>query len=173
MAAPQQKEVAPVPDEKADGAEAVRAAAKGRQLSTEAENAAVEWFLSDEAPMTKVIEINVGPEDKKHWIPWEIRPVDLDVLRRIRQRSQDNRDARRGGTGIDEIQANLQICVAGTVKPDLREMAAKRQVAAPEEALRLRFVQKPGLLGQIAGEILSISGYDDSDLRDPQSVPNS
>lgn len=155
------------PAEKPDGAEAVRAAAAGKRITPEAENAAVEWFLSDEEPLEKIIEFNVGTENEQHWVPWTVQPVDLEVLRRIRKNSGGRR-----GEGLDEVEANLKIVVAGTVNPDLREMAKARGVPAPEEALRLRFASKPGLLGQIAGEILSLSGYDAEDLRDPTAVGN-
>lgn len=36
---------------------------------------------------------------------------------------------------------------------------------SPEMAVKTRFDHKPGLLAQIAGEVLSMSGYDDDDLR--------
>jgi hypothetical protein len=158
----------PETTEKPDGAEAVRAAAKNGKLSPEQENAAVEWFLSDSEPIEKVIEFNVGTENEPRWIPWTVQPVDLEVLRRIRKNSQTT----RRGEGMDEVEANLKIVVAGTLNPDLRDMARQRGVPAPEEALRLRFASKPGLLGQIAGEILSLSGYDAEDMRDPTTVGN-
>ena len=174
MEAKTQRTPAPDNDTPPDGPDAVRAAASGRKLTTETENAAVEWFLDDQEPLERTFEINVGTEDEKKWIPWTIRPVDLDVLRRIRQASSGNRAARRAGAGgVDEVQVNVQIVVYGTVTPNLKEMAKRRGVAAPEEALRMRFALKPGLLGQIAGEILSLSGYDDEDLRDPTTVGNS
>ena len=147
------------------GRQAVHEAAKGK-VDRATADAATEWFLTDEEPLERTIEINVGTEDDKNWIPWTIRPVDLEVLRRIRRNSMSQ--SRRNVEGaIDEIQANLGIVVAGTVKPDLKEMAEKRGVPAADEVLRLRFIQKPGLLGQLASEILSLSGYDDADLRDP------
>lgn len=154
---------------KPNGAEAVRKVAAGSRVSPTEENAAVEWFLSDEDPIEKAIEFNVGTEDKPKWIPWTVQPVDMEVLRRIRKSAQNTR---RGAEGLDEVDANLKIVVAGTVNPDLKEMARQRGVPAPEEALRLRFASKPGLLGQIAGEILSLSGYDAEDMRDPTTVGN-
>lgn len=152
------------------GGEAVRAAARGK-VNPETADAATEWFLSDEEPLHKTVEINVGSEDEERWIPWVVRPIDLEVLRRIRRQSANT--SRRGGPeGVDEIQANLQIVVAGTVSPDLKALAKQRGVPAPEELLRLRFVQKPGLLGNLASEILTLSGYDDASLRDPTVVGN-
>lgn len=167
-------EAATKQEEQADeGREAVRTAAAGKKVSPEASNAAVDWFLSDDEPLTKTIEFNVGDEQHERWIPWEIKPVDIDVLKRIRKSSNDLRAERRGEGGFDEMKANLKIVVAGTVKPDLREMAQARSVPAPEEALRLKFAQKPGLLNQISQSILALSGYDDADLREAgQAVGN-
>lgn len=155
------------PDPESDGRAAVRAAAAGK-VSEKSENAAVEWFLGEDDPLTQTIEINVGTEDKQNWIPWEIKPVDLDVLRRIRK----SNTGRRGNEEIDELRANIQITVAGTISPPLGEMAKQRGVAAPEEVVRLRFAQKPGLVTQISQKVLALSGYDDADLRDPGAVGN-
>ena len=159
------------------GKEAVRAAAAGAKLTPEDQDAALEWFLStdpEEDDEVTTIEINVGTADKPRFIPWTIRSIDLDVLRRIRRQAMSgNRAARRaGGQEVDEIAANLRIILEGTVKPDIAAAARELGIADPATALRLRFKRKPGLLGQIAAEIMSLSGYDEEDVREAQAAGN-
>jgi hypothetical protein len=158
------------------GGELIQAAGKNEKLS-EAEIAdATEWLLSsDPEDFTHEIEINVGTPKKAKWINWEIKPVDLDTLRRIRKAATEGstRAQRRAATGdLDEVEANLRIVVEGTVTPNLREAANQARLVDPADILRRRFGHKPGLLGQIAGEIMSISGYDDEDVREVDAAGN-
>lgn len=152
-------------DEARTGPQIIEAAAAGRQLDGAEQNVALEWFLSDDPDdqddLTRTIEINVGKSDGEKWIPWTIRAVDLDTLRRIRKATI----TRRGGD-LDEVQANLKIVVSGTVAPDLTEAAHAMHITTAEKALQRRFRHKPGLLGQISGEIMALSGYDDEDVRE-------
>lgn len=155
------------------GPEIIEAAATGRKLDGLEQNVALEWFLSDDPQdqedLTRTIEINVGKSDEEQWIPWTIRAVDLDTLRRIRKATM----ARRGLGEFDEVQANLKIVVSGTVEPDLLAAAHQMHIATAEKALQRRFRHKPGLLGQISGEIMALSGYDDEDVREVQAAKNS
>jgi hypothetical protein len=142
------------------------------RLTPEERADALAWFLSDtdDTDLTHTFEINVGGLENKHWVKWTIKPVDMDRLRRIRKQSQPagNRQQRRNGqTGeFDEIAANVAIVVEGTVIPDLRAAARQLHAIEPGVLVRTRFAHKPGLLAQIAGEIMSISGYDDDDVRE-------
>jgi hypothetical protein len=155
----------------------VKQAAAQKRLDAEEQSIALDWFLSDEPDgsesQTRTIEINVGSPTQEKWIPWEIRAVDLDTLRRIRRQAMGNRAQRRTGGEIDEVAANLRIVVEGTVTPDLLQAAKTLGIADASEALRQRFSRKPGLLGQIAGEIMSLSGYDDEDVREAAAAGNS
>lgn len=130
---------------------------------------ALDWFLADDAAdYTYELELNVGPPRRPYWVTWVIKPVDLDTLRRIRKEATGGNRAQRRArdTGeIDEVEANLGIVIAGTVSPDLK-VAAQQEQRPPDELLRIKFARKPGLLGQIAGEIMGISGYDDEDVRE-------
>lgn len=160
------------------GPDLIRAAADGEELSEGEKLDALEWLLSaDEDSFTHVIEVNVGSPTKEKWINWEIRPVDLDTLRRIRKASQGGSRAqqrRAQQTGeMDEVEVNLRIVVEGTVYPDLRSVANDLRLVDPADALKRKFAHKPGLLGQISGEIMSISGYDDEDVREVEAAKNS
>lgn len=154
--------------------------AEGKRLTVEQSSDALDWFLSDdpaEHDPTHKLRVNVGTPDKPRDIDWVIKAVDLDTLREIRRQATGTRAQRRSGGDIDDIQINLQIVVEGTVYPDLREASQQvrlpgggRGIADPTTALRMKFQRKPGLLGQIAAEIMSLSGYDDEDVRDAPEV---
>lgn len=162
--------------EERTGPELIKAAADPKEkLSDGEQSSALEWFLSDDPAedieQTRVLELNVGARDGgEKWIEWTIRAVDLDTIRRIRRQTLGNRAARQGG--VDEVQANLKIVLAGTVDPDLTAAAHAKQVAEPTRLLQHRFRHKPGLLGQIAGEIMALSGFDDEDVREVAAARN-
>lgn len=163
------------------GPELIRTAAerKGAEsLSKQEVVDATEWLLTDTPDdYTYEFEINVGTPRVPKWTNWTIRPVDLDTLRRIRKAaSGQTRSAQRRAqaTGdLDEVEANVRIVVEGTVEPDLRQAASNLRVVDPGDVLRRKFAHKPGLLGQIAGEIMGISGYDDEDIREVDAAKNS
>lgn len=145
---------------------------KTEALKVEEVADATEWFLSDtEEYLEHEFQINVGSLSKKRWVTWTVRPVDADKIRRIRRQSQPRSAARRGNTTeFDEVAANIAIVVEGTVIPDVRAAALQKGLRDPADWVRARFQHKPGLLTQIAGEIMSCSGYDDEDVREVDSV---
>lgn len=163
-------------DDPLTGGELIDAVAEGKPTSIEEHNTALDWFLSDDPAsddeLQRVLDINVGGEDEKV-IQWTIRAIDLDTLRRIRRQVAGGRAQRRSGGELDEVAANLKIVVEGTVNPPLVDIAKQKGIASPETALKLRFRHKPGLIGQLAGEILSLSGYDEEDVREVQAAKNS
>ena len=172
-----EKQSAPVEGDEKDGAEAVKAAASGKKLSNQETQNALDWFLSDEdETFTQELSLNVGSHTDPKWVTWEIQPVDLDTLRRIRQQAQAaaNRQARRSGQlgEIDEVEANIRIVIEGTASPDIVAISQQKGDVDPANTLKRRFSHKPGLLGQIAGEIMSISGYDDEDVREVEAAKN-
>jgi hypothetical protein len=149
------------------------ASGRGEKLSQEEVEDATEWFLSDESEdLTDDIQLNVGTRRKPKWITWVIRSVDLDELRRIRRqsRSQNRRARITGQADFDGDRANLQIVLRGTVAPDLHGAAKQMGLVDPADALRKRFRAKPGLIDQIAGEIMSLSGYDEDDVREADAA---
>jgi hypothetical protein len=149
--------------------------ARGRKetLSTEEQADALDWFLadSDDEDDTHSFQINVGTMKHKKWVTWTVRPVDPDKLRRIRRASAGNRMTRRAGNNeFDEVAANIAIVVEGTVYPDIRAAAKEKGMVAPEEWVRIRFRRRPGLLTQIAAEVMSCSGYDEDDIREADAA---
>jgi len=165
------------PSEDLKGADLIGAAATGKKLSPKETEDALEWFLSNEdQDFTQELSLNVGSPAKPKWINWEIKTVDLDTLRRIRRQSQAGSRAQRRGAQageIDEVEANLRIVLEGTASPDLHDIAKQMGDIDPAETLKRRFSHKPGLIGQISGEIMSISGYDDEDVREVDAAKNS
>lgn len=146
--------------------------------SVDEQMSALDWFMDDDsAPAVDEIELNIGTSRNRRWIDWTICAVDTDVLKRIRRDAEGNRARRRsrtpGETDIDPQEANLRIVLAGTLAPDLRDIAKRKGApehvdpdVAPLQLLKHRFRQKPGLIDQLAGEIMSLSGYDEDDLRE-------
>lgn len=160
----------------ADAADIVSAAAANKKLSPKQAQDALEWFLSDEdQDFTTELNLNVGSPANPKWVKWEIKTVDMDTLRRIRRQSQAGSRAQRRGAQageIDEVEANLRIVLEGTVSPDIYAAAKQKGDVDPAETLKRRFSHKPGLIGQISGEIMSISGYDDEDVREVDAAKN-
>jgi hypothetical protein len=160
-----------------DGPELIKATADGEELRDTEIVSATEWFLTaDDASFTQEIKLNVGTPDKEQWIIWEIKPVDLDTLTKIRKEAAGQTKAQRRAVAagdMDEAEINIRICVAGTVSPDLRKIANDLRMVDPGDALKARFQRKPGLLSQISGEIMSLSGYDDEDVRAVEAAKNS
>jgi hypothetical protein len=160
------------------GAAAVKASAQGRKLSEEEQTAALDWLLkADPDPgelETKVLDLNFGTSDRPMYVPWEIQPVGLDRMRDIRNAARNSRQARKTGQ-VDETRMNLQIIVAGTKTPDVRQAAeiARSQgngTGDPVEILRARFQSKPGYIAQISAEIMSLSGFDDEDVQEKDMI---
>lgn len=170
-------------DPKARPASVDRLAESGKasrpdRLSVEDQDSAMAWFLDDEdEDVTKTILINVANVGE-HKIPWVIRPVDSETIRDIRRRAEQaasKMQRRRGQVAVDQGQINLAIVAEGTVEPDLRGATERKYgegLGADATrivmlALKDKFKRKPGLVDQIAGEILALSGYDDEDVTEP------
>lgn len=150
----------------------VLGALTAKQGITPAEaNSALEWFLSEdpaeEEELTHTFELNVGTPDVERWISWTVKSVDQDVLRRIQRftNSVSKRNRQQDDLGTDML-ANIQVVAAGTVDPDLKQVAMAQGVNDIAIVLRKRFQKKPGLIGQIAAEVMRLSGFDDADVRE-------
>lgn len=174
---PQFREAKPERETALNGAQAAKAAAvsedNAKGLTAQEATSALDWFLSDSpneaSGLQKVVEVNVGSAENPHWIAWRIRAVDMDELRHIQKISE----RAAGRKGEDDMVGTLKVIVAGTVDPDLSAATLQKGgIADPAMALRQRFRHKPGLLGQIAGEIMAISGFDDEDVREAQAAGN-
>jgi len=155
--------------------EVLGALANDKGVSETEATSALEWFLSEEpdedVEQTHTIEINVGVGDAQHWISWVVRPIDGDVLRRIqRTTSAMRRRGRQDDLAVDQL-GNLKVIIAGSVEPDI-ESIAEQQGKPPEGILLKRFAKKPGLIAQLATQIMALSGFDDDDVRDALSAKN-
>jgi hypothetical protein len=165
-----------------EGAEAVKEAAEAKKpenIDQGVQQNALDWFIGSEpiggegGDLTTV-RLNVGNEDNPKWIEWKLRPIELDQLRGIRKRAANTREARRTGN-VDEFRVNLEIVVCATAEPDLAQAAEElhkqgRGPLDPVEALRLRFHSRPGFITQLAGKILTASGFDEEDVQDATQV---
>jgi hypothetical protein len=144
---------------------------------------AADWFLSEDSEdATDSFELNVGVgsdgygKPNELWVIWTVRALDRERIRQIRKNSREKRRRGPGGEGVeDDMQANLRIATDGTVYPDLTDPMMRGNVADPAEALHARFKRlgKSGLIDQIASRVLTISGYDDEDMREIQAAKNS
>lgn len=159
-----------------DAVEAIRDRNSARGMTDQAKTSALDWFLHEDPKAmdteTRTVELNFGTQDQERMIPWTYRPVPMEVMRAIRRKAAGTRIARQTGE-VDEYRVNLEIVVEGTVDPDLKAAAAqlaqeKRGPGDPVDALRAKFQHKPGYIAQLAGRIMTISGFNDEDVRDAE-----
>ena len=170
------------PTEEVEGRAAIRKLADDRTVTADEADAATEWFLADEEPAdTDTFELNVGSPDVPRWISWTVRAVDQEVLRRL-TRDGGRATRRRGQSGVPDIdpqEANAKIVVEATVAPDLAEIARVKGVQqtadplfAQVQVVKHRFRHKPGLIDQIAGRVMDLSGYNEDDVREAIAAKN-
>lgn len=150
-----------------DSYRAAMDAVEGGSTDEEDIAAATEWLLSDEQVVnTRKLRIRIGgSDDDPEYGGWVIRAVGVDVIRGAEREASGNRQQQRSGQGYDELKANLRIVAAGTIEPDLVAVAKQRGIRDPAVILRQRFQFRSGILAQIAGEIMSLSGFDAEDVR--------
>lgn len=158
------------------GAAAVAAARDGQKMREGEMASALDWFLNEDpaaaASETQSVELNFGTQDSPKWVPWTIKAVPMEVMRAIRKKAQSSRLARTTGE-TDEYRVNLEIVVEGTVDPDIKEATRilneqGRFAGDPIDALRAKFQPKPGYVAQLAGKIMTLSGFNDEDVRDAE-----
>lgn len=163
------------------GQDAIRRVADKPPKDQATHDSALDWLLSDEPEETDddtlPLRLNVGGarEGTEKWIIWTIQSVDGEVIRRIRRTAAGQgggRQARRAAQGGDDELANRRIVVAGTADPDLKAAAGQKGIADPATLVEQKFRKKPGLVQQLVMEILSLSGYDDDDVREVGAAGN-
>src|SRR4051812_44208265 len=166
-AAPEQEQEKPT----SGGSVSALAKGNGGDASEAHADEATKWFLEadNEDFVTDEIKLNVGTKNKPSWIVWSVRSIHRDRIDQIRKQS---RTERRGVIEANEMQANLRIAAEGTIAPDLRDPAIRGQYADPADALNARFRAKGGLIDQIAGKIIELSGYDDDDVKEVEAAGN-
>lgn len=156
--------------------EAVSAVGRGSDKAQDLADATA-WFLSDEpTPLAvRTFGLNVGKwNDEKgayedFVVNWTVQAISREKIRSIQRMSLPAKRRATGGDP-DSMKANLGIAAEGTTTPDLREIAAEIGTQDVGEVLKRRFAYKPGLIDQIASEVLTVSGYDEDDVRDVAAV---
>jgi hypothetical protein len=128
---------------------------------------ATEWLLSDEQVVnTRKMRVRLGGSDDAPVMGgWVIRAIGVDVIRSAEREAQGNRQQRRQGQEYDELKANLRVVAEGTIEPDLKAIARQKGIADATVLLRQRFQYRSGVIAQIAGEIMSLSGFDFEDVK--------
>jgi hypothetical protein len=128
---------------------------------------ATEWLLSDEQVVnTRKMRVRLGGSDDEPVMGgWVIRAIGVDVIRSAEREAQGNRQQRRQGQEYDELKANLRVVAEGTIEPDLKAIARQKGIADATVLLRQRFQYRSGVIAQIAGEIMSLSGFDFEDVK--------
>lgn len=135
---------------------------------------ATAWFLSDaDAGVTahRTFQLNVSANpDEPHWVTWTVQALSREQIRSIQRLSRPARQRASAQGEVDGIKANLGLAAEGTSNPDLDAIARDLGTQDKSDVLRRRFAHKPGLIDQIAQEVLTVSGYDDEDVRDVTAV---
>lgn len=170
----------PEPDDDAPSARDIinQAAKDPAGLTPEQTVEATDFLLDDdpegEQPLEDTLELNVGTPAKPVWMKWTIRAIAEDTLAQINRMgaAAANRQQRRqrGAQTADTTMTNARIVAEGTVEPDLVDLCRQRGLADPAMLVRMKFRRKPGLMLQLSGEILSLSGFDDDDIRESKEV---
>lgn len=154
--------------------ETVREAADGKISEPGVDEIdATDWLMEADVPTADELEpvelrINLASlGEKKRMLSWWVVPLPDEEFRKFRNMAQP-RKARRGGMpnigDMNDGRYHLLVVTAATVKPDLREVAAKKGINDPAEVLAHRFRHKPGLIAQISGMISDVSGYAEEDV---------
>ncbi len=163
-----------LPDAVLDAAEE-----KPSDIPAETRMDALDWLLSD-TPLNadgsvkdgiEWLDLDVSmPMEPPRWITWGIRPIDGQELADARRRGRGNRQQARlqqkMGQDQDSRESEFWIITVATVHPDLVRASQKKHGAAdPTVILKDMFRYKPGLITQLVGEVMLISGFDDDQMR--------
>jgi hypothetical protein len=153
------------------------AAQNGGKMSEDDAADALELFFKAEGEDARAdaepqwLKVNVGTAAEPKRVRWLIQPVDDTEITRIRDgaRTKGTRAQRRNGTAdVDEGLVARRIVVLGTVTPDFKELAKRLNLVDPADAVSAYFKKfgKTGLITQLSGEILGLSGWDDEAIQE-------
>lgn len=171
-------------EEPSAGRQAVMEAGRSKEAAKEMDPTermdAVEWFMADdpeEKPAQRVLELDVSTDpDHPVVIKWIVHALERETLQSIRNKARVDaapRHRRRGvETEEDTALANARIAAAGTLYPNLRDERVRGEFMDPADALKYRFRHKSGIIDQIAAHVISVSGYDDGDVKEVDAVGN-
>jgi hypothetical protein len=137
------------------------------------ENDALAWFLDDEDPVIeRGYTVNVGTDDNPQQIVVRMRALEADEITRI---ESGDLSGRRRGRNVepDSNEVNARIVAASMVVPDLAAVAKQKGIAdsmgdplwARVQVLKWRFRKQPGLIARLSVNVMSLSGFDDADVK--------
>lgn len=162
--------------------QAVEKAAEGReQLSEDEMEDATSWFLEEEPEdenerAVKTLEVDVGIKAPRI-IRWVVGSLDRERIAAIRREAREQVARRQGRRrsvdpfdDTDEMIANVRIAAEGTIEPDLSNREVRGKYADPADALKAKFKSKSGIIDQIAGAVIRVSGYAADDVQEVDAV---
>lgn len=142
-------------------------------LDGAAQEDATEWLLAAvQAPpvVENTLLVNVGGVGgARKVIEWKIKALPGPMIRKIRDEAEQvvrragNNGANAGSAGF---RANVKIVIEATTSPDIRAAAKQSQIIDPADVLETALQNKQGLIDQIAGSVMTLSGYDQEDVQD-------
>jgi hypothetical protein len=136
---------------------------------------ATAWFMSsdEEDEGWRDVDLNVASTGEK-WVRFRVQALPRERIDEIRE--QNVRTVFRDGKKVeetDQVASNTRISAEGLAIPDLSnpEMRVVRgqKFMDPADALEARFAHKPGLIDQLTGYVLSVSGYNTDDVREVEA----
>lgn len=163
---------------------AVEAAADkqdNQKLTDETLEDATAWFMSsnpEETVAYRTLALNVSSDpDVVHEVKWVVQALPRERIAKIRAGTQNSAEGRRRQRQerdlvLEQLDSSAKIAAEGTVVPNLRDPKVLGEYADPVTALRARLQNKPGLIDQISGHVLEVSGYNDDDVREIEAAKN-
>jgi hypothetical protein len=182
---PEQPQASEAPNEaKTRRLEAVNAAADAKtedgrpdpeQVTPQQAADATAWFMSsdEEDEGWRDVDLNVANTGEK-WVRFRVQALPRERIDEIRE--QNVRTVFRDGKKVeetDQVASNTRISAEGLAIPDLTNpemrMVKGQKYMDPADALEARFAHKPGLIDQLTGYVLSVSGYNTDDVREVEA----
>lgn len=152
----------------------LKAAQRGEKLFEGEVKSALDWVMErqdspSQGPVTKAFKLNLGTATAPQFVRWEVGPVEDNLISKIRKASTEGTKAqkRRHEAEVNEFKVATKMVTAGTIDPDVRVLANEMGTGPdPSDAVHAFFAraQKTGLIVQLSGEILNLSGYDEDDI---------
>lgn len=166
-----------------DPREAMEAAAEREpeKIDPVTHMAAADWFLDEEAIQDEstakaIVPVNTASAGRRpRIVDFVLQVLDRDRIREIREECTDERA--NGTREVNDMEANLRMVTEALLDPPIRTDAAYRTVRGqtfldPADALKARFIHKPGLIDQLAGKLTEISGYNTNDVKEVRAAGN-
>lgn len=125
-------------------------------------------FHNDEGQVVeRVLRVNVGTPNNPEIIRWVVKNIPGPKIRQIREDAEEKARRTKGSSGATAgFEGNVRVVIEGTVEPDIKKGAREIGLADPADFLERALLNKQGLIEQLAGAILTLSGYDDEDVND-------